>query len=31
MDKNEYDELLSRRLWDEVSMQEDLLEFDFGS
>jgi len=31
MGKNEYDELLSRRIWHEVTKSDDLLEFDFGS
>ena len=29
MDNEEFDEIMSRTLWDEVSEQEDLLEFDF--
>jgi len=29
MDNEEFDEIMSRALWDEVSEQEDLLEFDF--
>lgn len=29
MDKEEYDELMSRKLWDEVTRDEELLEFDF--
>jgi hypothetical protein len=29
MDKEEYDEIMSRRLWKEVSSVENLLEFDF--
>ena len=29
LDKEEYDELMSRRLWKEVSSKENLLEFDF--
>jgi len=31
MDKNEYDEQLSRRKWYEVTNPYDLLDFDFGS
>jgi hypothetical protein len=29
MDKEEYDELMSRKLWYEVTKDEELLEFDF--
>jgi hypothetical protein len=29
MDIEEYNELMSRRLWDEITKQEELLEFDF--
>ncbi len=29
MDNDEYDEIMSRRLWKEVSSKENLLEFDF--
>jgi hypothetical protein len=29
MDKEEYDELMSRKLWYEVTRDEELLEFDF--
>jgi hypothetical protein len=29
MDKEEYDELMSRKLWFEVTKGEELLEFDF--
>jgi hypothetical protein len=29
MDKEEYEELLSRKLWYEVTRDEELLEFDF--
>jgi hypothetical protein len=29
MDKEEYDELMSRKLWYEVTRNEELLEFDF--
>jgi hypothetical protein len=29
MDKEEYDELMSRKLWYEVTKHEELLEFDF--
>jgi hypothetical protein len=29
MDNEEYDEIMSRRLWKEVSSMENLLEFDF--
>jgi len=29
MENIDYDELMSRRLWHEVSKTEDLLEFDF--
>ena len=29
MDKEEYDELMSRKLWYEVTKNEELLEFDF--
>jgi hypothetical protein len=29
MDIEEYNELMSRRLWGEITKQEELLEFDF--
>ena len=29
LDNEEYDEIMSRRLWKEISSMEDLLEFDF--
>jgi hypothetical protein len=29
MNIEEYNELMSRRLWDEITKQEELLEFDF--
>jgi hypothetical protein len=31
MDNKEFDEIMSIKLWQEVSKQDELLEFDFGN